>query len=250
MSRRRLDQILIDRGLAESREQARALVLTGRIRGAAGRRYTKPGQAVADGIALRVAPAAAFVSRGGPKLLAALERWQVGVAGAVCLDVGASTGGFTDCLLQRGAERVFAVDVGYGQIAETLRRDARVVVMERVNARALPPLRPRPRVVTVDVSFISVRKVLPAVAAVAAPRADVLTLIKPQFEASREAVGRGGVVRSASARAGAVASVAAWAIQHGWRAGGVLESPVPGPAGNWEYFVWLRTPPLVGERVG
>ena len=237
----RLDQLLVDRGLAPSRARSRALVMAGRVR-AAGRLYTKPGQPVPPHLDLSVAADPPFVSRGGQKLQAALERWSLPVNGALCLDLGASTGGFTDCLLQHGAARVYAVDVGRGQLASSLRADPRVVLLEKTNARTLPPLDPPPTVVTIDLSFISARLVLPAVAAVAVPGAHVLLLVKPQFEAGRRAVHRSGVVRDPLDRAAAVRAVALWAWRQGWRIGGVLASPLRGPAGNREFFLWLRTP--------
>lgn len=189
-----------------------------------------------------------FVSRGGDKLEGALERTPsperggFEVRGARCLDVGASTGGFTDCLLQRGAAHVTAVDVGYGQIAASLREDPRVTVVERTNARELAPLEPSADLGVVDVSFISLTAVLPAVVASMRPGGDILALVKPQFEAGREQVGRGGVVRDERVHASTVASVATWAIERDLRVRGVLRSPLLGPKGNREFFVWLRTP--------
>lgn len=241
MIKQRLDQLLVDRGLAPSPERARALIMAGRVRGR-DRVYTKPGRTVASDLPLDVVPDREFVSRGGKKLLAALQAWPVPVTDRVCLDVGAATGGFTDCLLRHGARRVFAVDVGYGQLHLSIRNDPRVVVMERTNARALPPLDPAPSLVTIDASFISLRTLLPSIADVCEPRADLMALVKPQFEAPRDAVGKGGVVRHADQRASSVAAVALWAARRGWRIGGVLRSPLTGPAGNHEYFLWLRTP--------
>ena len=215
--------------------------MAGRVHGP-DRTYDKPGRLLDAAIPLRVRPGRAYVSRGGHKLAAALDAWPVPVRNAVCLDVGASTGGFTDCLLRRGAARVVAVDVGYGQLHPTLRADARVQVLERINARRLPALDPPPDLATVDVSFISARAVLPAVALAARPGADVVVLVKPQFEAGRDAVGKGGVVRAPADRAAAVRQIAVWALERGWRAGGVRVSPILGPAGNREFLLWLRTP--------
>ena len=234
--------MLVERGLAPTRERARALLMAGRVR-SRGRLYTKAGQAIPNDTPLEVAPAREFASRGGQKLRAALDAWPIAVAGAVCLDVGASSGGFTDCLLQAGASHIYAVDVGYGQLAASLRNDPRVRVMERTNARYLPPLAPPPTLVVMDASFISLRALLPAIAARAVPGADVIALVKPQFEAVRDQVDRGGVVRHAGARAVAVAHVLHWALARHWRLGGVLPSPLTGPAGNREFLVWLRTPP-------
>lgn len=250
MPKRRLDELLVERGLAPTRQRARALVMAGRVHGP-NRRYTTPGQAVPAETELAVAAAAAFVSRGGLKLRAALEAWAIDPRDAVCLDLGASTGGFTDCLLQGGASRVYAVDVGYGLLAEPLRRDPRVVVVERTNARGLAEqasrFEPRPSLVTIDVAFISLRAVLPAAAAVSAPGSDLLALVKPQFEAAREAVDRSGVVRAPADRAAAVRGVAIWAWERGWRLGGVLRSPLSGRAGNEEFWLWLRGPTPAGE---
>ena len=207
-----------------------------------GRRYTKPGVRLPIDTALRVRPVAAYVSRGGEKLNDALRGWPIPVQDRVCRDIGASTGGFTDCLLQRGALSVYAVDVGYGQLAASLRNDQRVVVLERTHVRDLPALDPIPTVITLDVSFISATTALAAAAGRAAPGSDVLVLVKPQFEAGREAVDERGVVRDPVDRARAIAGVLAWVRDRGWRAGGVRISPLRGPAGNREFFCWLRTP--------
>ena len=241
VAKQRLDKLLVDRGLAPSRERAAALVMAGRVRGP-GRLYTKPGHAFAADVELCVTPLPRFVSRGGDKLAAALDRWPIHVQDSIAIDIGASTGGFSDCLLQHGATRVYAVDVGVGQLAEKLRRDSRVVNCEGSNARNLPPLSPAPSLAVMDVAFISARTLLPGVAAAVEPGSDVLLLVKPQFEAPRKAVDARGVVIDATHRAAAVTSVTSWAIAHRWRLGGVLRSPLRGPAGNLEYFVWLRTP--------
>lgn len=206
-----------------------------------GARVDKPGTRVAPDAAVELrASAPRFVSRGGEKLAGALEDLGVDPAGCTCLDVGASTGGFTDCLLQRGAARVYAVDVGYGQLDAKLRGDPRVVVVERTNARALEPAQVPERVdlVTADVSFISLRLVVPALAAVA-PRARWLLLVKPQFEVGREQVGKGGVVRDDALRAEAVESVRRAAEALGWRECGRADSRVHGPKGNREIFLLL-----------
>lgn len=183
-----------------------------------------------------------YVSRGGIKLAGALDAFGLDPNGLVCLDVGASTGGFTDCLLQRGAERVYAVDVGYGQLAWSLRNDPRVVVMERHNARHPLGIDEPISFAVADVAFISLRLVLPSIIETLASGGIILALVKPQFEAGRKEVGKGGVVRSPSARADAIASVALWAIENGLRVLGVRESSMTGPKGNHEYFLLLKNP--------
>ena len=203
---------------------------------------TRPAQPVADGAAIEVREPPPFVSRGGEKLSHALDRTGADVRGLRCMDVGASTGGFTDCLLQRGAREVVAIDAGYGQLAQQLRDDPRVEVRERTNARTLDPLDPRADLAVIDVSFISLTLVLPAVFGSLQGGADVLALVKPQFEAERSDVRRGGVVHDPTVHARVVGRVAAWAIDRGARVRGVVRSPLRGPAGNQEFFVWLRTP--------
>jgi 23S rRNA (cytidine1920-2'-O)/16S rRNA (cytidine1409-2'-O)-methyltransferase len=236
----RLDQALVERGLAPTREQARALVLAREVEvnGEVALRAAAP---VALDAELRVKSGQRFVSRGGEKLEGALVSSGIDVSGLRCLDVGASTGGFTDCLLQHGAAHVTAVDVGYGQIAASLRDDPRVTVIERTNARALAALEEPVDLVVIDVSFISLTTVLPAVLESAKPGADVLALVKPQFEAGREQVGR-GVVQDPVVHASAVGGVAAWAVRRGLRVRGVVRSPLLGPKGNREFYLWLRTP--------
>jgi 23S rRNA (cytidine1920-2'-O)/16S rRNA (cytidine1409-2'-O)-methyltransferase len=246
----RLDTLLVERGLFESRSRAAAAVIAGEVRlGNHGARAQKPGQMVTGDVPVELDAAPAFVSRGGIKLANALDRLGLDVAGRDCLDVGASTGGFTDCLLKRGARHVAAVDVAYGELHWSLRSDDRVTVIERVNARALDPsaLPYAPDLIVVDVSFISLRKVLPAVLAAAAPRFDCLALVKPQFEAGRERVGKGGVVRSAEDRRRAIWAVAEFARDSGgWSVMGLAPSGLPGPAGNRETFVWIAEPARPG----
>ena len=236
----RLDERLVAEGLAESRAKAQALVMSGVVL-VGGAVIDKPGARVAAeaSIALR-GPASRFVSRGGDKLAGALDDLGVDPAGCTCLDVGASTGGFTDCLLQRGAARVFAVDVGYGQLDARLRGDPRVVVLERVNARELAPAQIPAAIdlVVADVAFISLRLIVPALAAVA-PRARWLLLVKPQFEVGREQVGKGGVVRDDALRAEAVESVRRAAEELGWSEVARVDSRVAGPKGNREVFLLL-----------
>ena len=240
--RLRLDALLAERGLFQSRSRAAASVLAGEVRiGGEGARAEKPGQLVAEDVVLSLDEAPAYVSRGGIKLANALDRLGIDVTGADALDVGASTGGFTDCLLQRGAARVAAVDVAYGQIDWRLRSDSRVTVIDRVNARALTPamLPFAPGLIVIDVSFISLEKVLPAVLACAADRFDCLAMVKPQFEVGRERVGKGGVVRDAALRREALASVAGCATGLGASVRGLASSGLPGPKGNRETFLWL-----------
>jgi 23S rRNA (cytidine1920-2'-O)/16S rRNA (cytidine1409-2'-O)-methyltransferase len=235
--KKRLDTLLVERGLAETRSQAQALVLAGLVRG-----YGKPGQQVDDDVELRVERSSPYVSRGGEKLANALAAFGVDPSGRDCADVGASTGGFTDCLLQAGAARVVAIDVGYGQLHPRLRDDPRVTVLERTNARALTELPFAPGLVVCDVSFISVTKALPPVLALAEPGWEALILVKPQFEASRADVGK-GVVRDPEVRREALRRVIEAAREWGGRAVGVVDSGLPGPKGNREFFVHLVNRP-------
>jgi 23S rRNA (cytidine1920-2'-O)/16S rRNA (cytidine1409-2'-O)-methyltransferase len=238
----RLDSLLAERGLFASRSRAAAAVLAGQVHVGAGRsRAEKPGQLVADDVELAVDAPPPFVSRGGVKLANALDALALDVSGRHALDVGASTGGFTDCLLQRGAAHVIALDVAYGELDWRLRQDERVTVVERVNARALTrdQLPYAPDLVVVDVSFISLTKVLPAVLGAAAERFDCLAMVKPQFEVGRARVGKGGVVRDPAHRRAAVAGVASAAGELGAAVRGFAPSGLPGPAGNRETFVWL-----------
>ncbi len=250
--RGRLDAELVRRGLARSREQAAELIAAGRV-AVGGQVASKPATQVARDAPVTVADDAdagpQYVSRGGHKLAGALAAFPgFAVAGRRCLDAGASTGGFTDVLLRAGAAHVVAADVGYGQLAWSLRTDDRVTVLDRVNVRSLDPalVAPPPGVVVADLSFISLSLVLPALVACAAPDADYALMVKPQFEVGKGRVGAGGVVRSPEDRAAAVRSVcdAAWSLGLGVR--GVTASPLPGPSGNVEYFVWFRrgAPPM------
>jgi 23S rRNA (cytidine1920-2'-O)/16S rRNA (cytidine1409-2'-O)-methyltransferase len=232
--KKRLDVLLVERGLAESRAQAQALVIAGRVRG-----YEKAGQQVDEDAELAVEAPPPYVSRGGEKLAHGLDELGVDPTGLDCVDVGASTGGFTDVLLQRGAARVIAVDVGYGQLHPRLRGDARVTVLERTNARTLAELPFPPQLAVCDVSFISVRLALPPVLRLCAPGWRAVVLVKPQFEAGRADVGRGGVVRDDEVRRRVVREVAEAA--RGWEASvaGVVDSGLPGPKGNREIFLHL-----------
>ncbi|MEU1982856.1 TlyA family RNA methyltransferase [Nocardia sp. NPDC019395] len=258
MARRaRVDAELVRRGLARSREHAVELIGAGRvlINGAVA---VKPATAVQTGTPLIVkdqVDEVVWASRGAHKLLGALAAFEprgLTVAGRRCLDAGASTGGFTDVLLDRGAREVVAADVGYGQLVWRLRTDDRVHVLDRTNVRSLTPddIGGPVETVVADLSFISLSLVLPALAACAAPGADLLPMVKPQFEVGKERVGSGGVVRDPQLRADAVCAVAAAAAEHGLRTLGVVASPLPGPSGNVEYFLWLRREETAGETAG
>jgi len=236
--KKRLDVVLVERGLAESRAQAQALVIAGLVPG-----YDKPGHQVAEDVELQVERPPRFVSRGGEKLANALEELEVELDGRDAIDVGASTGGFTDYLLQHGVARVIAVDVGYGQLHPKLRDDPRVTVLERTNARELAELPFRPDLLVADVSFISVRLALPPVLELLQPGWDAVVLVKPQFEAGKEEVGRGGVVRDAAVHRRVLRAVVDAALGWGGTAVGVVDSGLPGPKGNREFFVHLINRP-------
>jgi 23S rRNA (cytidine1920-2'-O)/16S rRNA (cytidine1409-2'-O)-methyltransferase len=245
-SKLRADLLLFESGLAESREQAKRLIMAGQVylvRERVRERVDKPGQMVKAGSRLEVKEQERFVSRGGYKLLTAIEHFGIAVAGKVCLDGGASTGGFTDCLLQHGAARVYAVDVGRGQLHEKLARDPRVVALEGVNLRHAPPdLLPEPvDLVTLDVSFISLTLVIPACLQFLKPAGEVVVLVKPQFELGPEAVGRGGVVRSAEKQREALDKVTAFARDElGLEPIGSTPSTIKGVKGNQEFLLLLR----------
>jgi 23S rRNA (cytidine1920-2'-O)/16S rRNA (cytidine1409-2'-O)-methyltransferase len=249
VKRVRLDSLLSDRGVFESRSRAAASVIAGDVLLLPGRvRAQKPGQLVATDVEIEVATPPPFVSRGGIKLANALDQLRLAVSERDALDVGASTGGFTDCLLGRGAAHVIALDVAYGELHWKLRSDPRVTVIERQNARAVEPglLPYAPDLIVIDVSFISLVKVLPAVLACAASRFDCLALVKPQFEVGRERVGKGGVVRDPAARREALVAVGRAALKLGASVQAFASSGLPGPKGNLETFVWLTE----GSRAG
>ena len=241
----RLDVLLVDRGLAQSRERARALILAGRVL-VNEQKVDKPGTSVAaDGVVRLLGDDQPYVSRGGLKLAAALDHWQIKVDGRACLDVGASTGGFTDCLLQHGAAHVTAVDTGFGQIAMKLRNDPRVHLLERTNARLLEPGSlagegVAPSFLAMDVSFISATLVLPAVTAAAPSLVEAVILVKPQFEAGREYVGKGGIVRDAEAHQLAIRKVADCMTSLGWNHAGTIPSPITGMEGNKEFLLYAK----------
>ncbi len=250
----RLDTLLVSRGLAESREKAARLILAGAVT-VDGQRVDKAGALVDAAAPVAVTGGSKFVSRGGDKLAPVLQDFAVVPAGRICLDVGASTGGFTHCLLELGATRVYAVDVGHGQLDAKLRADGRVVVMEKTNARQLSPTAfvDPPDLATVDVSFISLEKVLPAIFNVLAPAGEVVALVKPQFEIGKGLVGKGGVVRDAAHHRAVLSRVARFAVLHGWHVRGVAGSPLRGPKGNREFFLYLtktgRTLSDLDERI-
>jgi 23S rRNA (cytidine1920-2'-O)/16S rRNA (cytidine1409-2'-O)-methyltransferase len=249
--RERLDKLLVDRGYAESREGARRLVMAGAVQ-VAGRTVDKPGTAIDAAATIEVRSSEPrFASRGGIKLDAALTHFGVSLEGAAVLDVGASTGGFTDCALQRGARTVYAVDVGYGQLDWKLRNDPRVVVLERTNARFLAAERlpGMPSVAVVDVSFISLRLVLPAVLACLEPGGTIVALVKPQFEVGKGRVGKGGVVRDPKLHEEVVAAIRSFGVGIGLADLGYCESPIQGPKGNREFFVALRKPRDPADRI-
>jgi 23S rRNA (cytidine1920-2'-O)/16S rRNA (cytidine1409-2'-O)-methyltransferase len=244
--KKRLDVLLVERGLAETRSQAQAFVLAGRVPG-----HSKAGEQVDERADLELAAGPRFASRGGEKLANALALVDVDPSGLDCLDIGASTGGFTDALLQAGARRVLALDVGYGQLHERVRNDPRVTVLERTNVRHLAELPFAPQLVVCDVSFISVRVALPPALALAAPGWQALVLVKPQFEAGREEVGRGGVVRDLETRARVVREVAAAALAWEGESVAVVDSGLPGPKGNREFFLHLvhRSKPTLAPEL-
>jgi 23S rRNA (cytidine1920-2'-O)/16S rRNA (cytidine1409-2'-O)-methyltransferase len=239
MVKRRLDLLLLERGLVGSREKARAVVMAGSVL-VDDQPAVRPASLVEEGVSLRLLPGPRYVGRGGEKLEHALDVFGVDAASAVAADIGASTGGFTDCLLQRGASRVYAVDVGQGQLDMRLRQEPRVVVMEGVNARYLEELPEPVDLVTVDVAFISLRLVLPAIRRLLRPGGSIVALFKPQFEAARREVGRGGVIRDPQMHARLIGRFAAWCVKSGLRVMGLTASPLLGPAGNREFFFHLR----------
>lgn len=249
-SKTRLDVLLVARGLAPTREKAHAMILAGKVE-VAGRRVEKAGTAVNRDAEVRVlGPAHPYVSRGGVKLAAALDAFAIDPRGLVCLDVGASTGGFTDCLLQRGARRVYAIDVGSGQLDSKLRSDSRVVLRERVNARRLSREHVEEPVdlAAIDLSFISARLVLPAVVPLLSPGGRIIVLVKPQFEAGRREVPRGGVVRSEEVRRRVVAEIEEFGKGLGLVADGMVPSPILGARGNQEFLLVFRGQPLSSLR--
>lgn len=236
--KQRLDVLMVEAGLAPSREKAQALIMAGEVL-VADKMIDKPGTKVDPAAEITVKSKPRFVSRGGDKLAAALDAFPIDVLGQTCADVGASTGGFTDCLLQYGAGKVYAIDVGYGQIDYRLRQDERVVVIERTNARYLERLEEQVSLVVIDASFISLRLLLPTIQGWLTEKADVVTLIKPQFEAGQDDVGKGGVVRDPKVHTRVLSEVLNFAQGMEFSPCGLIKSPLKGPAGNVEFLAWL-----------
>jgi len=236
--KQRIDTLLVESGLVESRTKAQALIMAGLVL-AGGQKAIKPGTLIATETVIEVLEKPPFVGRGGIKLDYALEQFHLDVSGKIAADIGASTGGFTDCLLKRGAKRVYAVDVGYGQLDYGLRKDPRVIVMERVNARYPLNIPEKLDLATIDLSFISLEKVIPSVAGLLDDKGFLLVLVKPQFEAKRGEVGRGGVIKDPLMHARVLGRFVTWVVGHGFRFRGLSSSPILGASGNREFFVWL-----------
>ncbi len=235
----RLDILLVERGLVETRARARAHIMAGEVT-VDGARVDKAGTQVPRTAQIELATPMPYASRGGYKLAGALDHFQITVEGRVAADVGACTGGFTDVLLQRGAARVYAIDVGQGQLVWKLRQDERVIVMERTNARYLQALEEPVDLVVIDVSFISLKLILPAVREWLSDGADVVALIKPQFEAGPESVGKGGIVRDSAVHRAVLYDLLGWAVAQGWSTAGLIRSSIQGTDGNIEFLVWLQ----------
>jgi 23S rRNA (cytidine1920-2'-O)/16S rRNA (cytidine1409-2'-O)-methyltransferase len=239
LTKRRIDILLVERGLVESQAKAQAMIMAGEV-AVGGMAVTKPGTLVKEEAAITIVAPPPFASRGGVKLAYALDQFQLDVSDKVAADIGASTGGFTDCLLKRGARRVYAIDVGRGQLDYRLRQDPRVVVIEGVNARYPVALPEKVDLATIDVSFISVEKVIPSVAQLVKENGYLVVLIKPQFEAGRREVGKGGIIKDPLIHARVLGRFVAWLTEKKLRLGGLLPSPLSGASGNREFFVLLR----------
>ena len=239
MAKKRIDTLLVERGLAESRARAQALLMAGEVT-VGGNAVTKAGTLVSEDVEIAVKEPLPYVSRGGTKLAHALDAFQIDVTGMVAADIGASTGGFTDCLLQRGAIKVYAIDVGYGQLDYRLRQDKRVVVMERVNARYPISLPEKVDLATLDLSFISVTKVIPSAIELLKAKGILLVLIKPQFEAKRVEVGKGGIIKDPQVHARVLGRFIKWAVAQNLRLKGLVASPILGSSGNREFFLRLN----------
>ncbi|MFH1032488.1 MAG: TlyA family RNA methyltransferase [Chloroflexota bacterium] len=241
MTKRRIDSLLVDKGLVESRAKAQAFIMAGEV-SVDGKPISKSGMLVREEASITLLKPPPFVGRGGIKLDYALDEFHLDASSRVAADIGASTGGFTDCLLKRGASRVYAIDVGHGQLDYRLRQDPRVVVMEGVNARYSIALPEKVDLVTIDVSFISVEKVMPAVAGLLKEDGYLVVLIKPQFEARKEEVGRGGLIKEPIMHARILGRFIAWLVEQGYRLKGLVASPISGASGNREFFVLIRLP--------
>lgn len=241
MKKRRLDLMMAERGLAESRDSARVAIMAGDVR-VNGELVRQPAASVAEDVRIELVLPQKYVSRGGEKLEHALDVFVLDVAGLVAMDVGASTGGFTDCLLQHGASRVYAIDVGYGQLDYRLRQDARVVSMERTKLTELKELPETPDLATIDVSFTGLENVVPSVVRLLKPGGRIVALVKPQFQAKRNEVRKGGVVRDPLLHATVIGRVVSWGTEQGLGFGGLTTSPLRGPAGNKEFFVLWKSP--------
>jgi len=239
VAKRRIDSLLLERGLVESRAKAQALIIAGAVT-VAGQAVIKPGTLVPEDAEVTLIKPPPFVSRGGLKLEYALDQFQLDVTDQIAADIGASTGGFTDCLLKRGAKQVYAVDVGYGQLDYNLRKDRRVVVMERVNARYPIPMPEKIDLATIDVSFISVEKIIPSVAKLLNAGGYIIVLLKPQFEARREEVGKGGIIKEPLVHARVLGRFIAWLSEHDFSLGGLVASPVLGASGNREFLLLIK----------
>ncbi len=239
MAKKRIDVMLVEKGLAESRAKAQAMIMAGDVL-ADGKIVLKAGTLVNKDADVSVAEPPPFVSRGGFKLDYGLGYFGLDVRDAVVADIGASTGGFTDCLLKRGVRRVYAVDVGYGQLDYRLRQDHRVIVMDRVNARNTPDIREKLDMVVVDVSFISVEKIIPAIAGLLKEKGSIIVLVKPQFEAKRKEVGKGGIIRQPEIHARMLGRFVKWVTDNGYRLKGLVGSPIEGASGNREFLTWLK----------
>jgi 23S rRNA (cytidine1920-2'-O)/16S rRNA (cytidine1409-2'-O)-methyltransferase len=239
VAKRRIDSLLVAEGLVVSRAKAQALIMAGEVT-VDGRLVTKSGTLIEEGAAIVVSEPPPFVSRGGIKLDHALDEFRLDVRGKVAADIGASTGGFTDCLLKRGASRVYAIDVGYGQLDYRLRQDPRVVVMERVNARYPISLPEKVDLATIDLSFISVTKVIPSVAQILKEDGYLVVLVKPQFESRKGEVGKGGIIKDPQLHAAILGRFIVWVVDNGFRLKGLIVSPILGTEGNKEFFVLLK----------
>lgn len=238
-SKERLDKLLVEREMVNSRSRSQRMIMAGEVL-VSGVKAVKPGMIVSRDADIELIPKREYVSRGGYKLAAALDNFSVSVEGKICADVGACTGGFTDVLLQRKANHVYAIDVGYGQLDWNLRQDERVSIMERTNARYLNSLPESVEFVSIDVSFISLRKILPSVKKWLVSDGDVIVLIKPQFEAGRDAVGKGGIVRDPKVHRSVLSGILNWCLNNEFSPLGLMESPITGSEGNREFLAWLR----------